>query len=106
MQIIISGHHFTVSDGTRSYIESEAKKLEKFYAPIIDFHATLTEEGRRHKVDLVCNVHSHTFKSSGEDDKVHSSIDQAIKRMATQPKRQHDKQKEHRGDSAAKQAGG
>ena len=101
MQTTVSGHHFSVSDGTRKYIEKQAQKLEKFYSPIVDFHATLTEEGRRHTGDLVCNVHGHSFKAAGEDEKVHSAVDQAIKRMETQLKRQHDKEKAHRGDQAA-----
>ena len=98
MQISITGHHYSVSERTKTYVETEAEKLEKFYAPIIDIHATITEEGRLHKVDLVVNIHARTLKSSGEDEKIYPAIDQATNRMISQLKKVHDRKKGHRGD--------
>ena len=97
----VSGHHYTVSDRTREYAEQELGRMEKFYSPIIDAHITITEEGRLHKVDLVVNVQAHSFKSSGEDEKVYPAIDQAANRMTKQLKKHHDKQKDHRPEVAA-----
>jgi putative sigma-54 modulation protein len=99
VQINLSGHHYTVSDRTRTYVEAEAAKLEKFFSPIIDVHATITEEGRRHKADLVVNIQAHTLKSSGEDEKIYPAIDQAVNRMVSQLKKMHDKQRDHRGEN-------
>ena len=45
------------------------------------------------------NVHGHTLKSSGADDRIYSAIDQAANRMVSQLKKLHDKQRTHRGDS-------
>lgn len=99
VQTSISGHHYTVSDRTKAYVESEITKLEKFYAPLISVDTTITEEGRRHKVDLVVNIHARTLKSSGEDEKIYPAIDQAFNRMVSQLKKVHDKKKDHRGES-------
>ena len=99
MTISVSGHHYTVSDRTRTYADGELARLEKFYTPVIDAHLTITEEGRLYKVDLVVNVQAHTFKSGGEDDKVYPAIDQTVKQI----KKHHDKQKGHRAEPHADQ---
>lgn len=96
MTISVSGHHYTVSDRTRKYVDGGLARLEKFYTPVIDAHLTITEEKRVHKVDLIVHVQAHTFKSSGEDEKVYPAIDLAIDRMTKQLKKHHDKQKGHR----------
>ena len=98
VQVFISGHHYTVSDRTKTYVETETEKLEKFYSPVIDVHTTITEEGKRHKVDLVVNIHARTLKSSGEDEKIYPAIDQAVNRMISQLKKVHDKQRDHRSE--------
>ena len=103
MTISVSGHHYTVSDRTRTYADGELARLEKFYTPVIDAHLTITEEGRLYKVDLVVNVQAHSFKSGGEDDKVYPAIDQSIDRMVKQLKKHHDKQKGHRAEPHADQ---
>ena len=99
MQISISGHHYTVSDRTKSYVEEEVAGLEKFYAPLVDVHVKITEEGRTHRVDLVANVHAHTLKASGDAEQVYPAIDLAVNRMTTQLKKLHDKQRNRRRDS-------
>ena len=91
--------HVSVSEGTKRYIEDEGAKLEKFYSPVIDANVKISEEGRQHKVDLVVHIHAHTLKSSGEEEKIHSAIDQAINRMISQLKKLHDKQKRFRGEN-------
>jgi putative sigma-54 modulation protein len=101
VKISVAGHHYTVSDRARGYVDAEVGKLEKFYSPIIDAHTTITEEGKRHKVDLVVNVQAHTLKSTGEEQKVYPAIDNAVKRMTTQLKKLHDKQKGHRPELQA-----
>ncbi len=99
MQVSVSGHHYTVSERTRSYIQGETAKLEKFYSPVVDAHATITEEGREHRVDLAVSVHAHTLKSAGAADKLRPAIDQTINRMISQLKKLRDKQRSRRVDS-------
>ena len=99
MQVSVSGHHYTVSERTRTYVEEEMAGLEKFFSPLVDVHATISEEGGENKVDLVVNVHAHTLKSSGGADKIYPAIDQAINRMISQLKKLKAKQKDHRGES-------
>ena len=45
MTISVSGHHYTVSDRTRTYADGELARLEKFYTPCIDAHRMITEKG-------------------------------------------------------------
>ena len=106
VQVTISGHRYSVSDRTRSYLEDEIKKFEKFFTPIVDTHVTIPEEGRRQHVDLVENVRGHTLKSSGEDDRNYSAIDQAANRMVSQLKKLHDKKRTYHDDSRGEMSTG
>ena len=96
MQFSVSGHHFPLSDRTKSHVEDAIAKLEKFYNPVIDAHVTITRESRSIRTDVVVNVHAQTLKSSGDADKVHTSVDAAIDKMVRQLKKLHDKRRKPR----------
>ena len=96
MQISVSGHHYDISDGFKSYVEEEATKLERFYSPIIGCQLTVTPEGRMLRVDIVVNVHAQTLKASHESDSIHVSVDGAMGKMVRQLKKLHDKRRKPR----------
>jgi ribosomal subunit interface protein len=104
VKISVAGHHYSISDRTKTYVAEELEELEKFFSPIIDAHLTITEESKQHKVDLVVNVQAHTLKSSGEGEKVYHAIDQSLKRMTSQLGRLHDKQRGHRAENHLKES--
>lgn len=54
----------------RSRLESVTEKLEKYYNPIIDVSATISQESRNYRVDLLANVRRKTPKSSGKADRL------------------------------------
>lgn len=99
MEIIISGHHYHVSDVTREHIESEVMRLERFYNPLIDCHVTITQEGHGYRVDVIVNVQGQTLKASNEGRKLFPIIDTATKKMGTQLKKLHDRRRKPRSDA-------
>jgi ribosome-associated translation inhibitor RaiA len=53
VEISVTGHHVSLSENTRSQIQDDAAKLERFYSPLLECHITITEEGRDKKANVV-----------------------------------------------------
>ena len=98
MQISVAGHHFDLTNSTKSYIEQELSRLQKFYDPLLGATVTLTKEGRFTRADIVIRVHAQTLKSSQESEHLSPAFDGAIKKMIRQLKKLHDKRRKPRPD--------
>ncbi len=96
MQIVISGHHYHVSNATRAHIKAAMSRFERFYNPVIDCHVTARKEERAFRVDIIVNVHRQTLKASDEGMKLFPAIDGAAKKMVRQLKKLHDKRRKPR----------
>ena len=96
MKVMISGHHYELSETTRDYIEAESAKLERFYTPILGCQVTIAKEERMEKADVVVSLHGQSLKSSDESDKLYPAIDGAIDKMIRQLKKVHDKRRKPR----------
>ena len=66
MDLSITGHHFTLSDRVKRYVEGEATKLERFYSPILNCKVTITEKHRAHRVVVATHVNGQNLSSSEE----------------------------------------
>ena len=96
MRISIEGHHYQVSEATRTYVQSGLEKLERFYSPIIDCHVTLKEVKETFSADLIVRVQGQTLKSANSDTKLYKAVDEAIDKMIRQLQKLHDKRRSHR----------
>ena len=96
MQIVISGHHYHVSDSTRTHIKAAISRFERFYTPVLDCHVTITKEGPAFRVDIIVNVHGQTLKASDEGVKLFPVIDGSAKKMIRQLKKLHDRRRKPR----------
>ncbi|MDA0748135.1 MAG: ribosome-associated translation inhibitor RaiA [bacterium] len=100
MQISISGHHFDLTEKSKSYIEQEAVKLERFYSPLLDLRVTITEEHRVMKASVAVHVNTQHLSATHEAEKLYPAIDGAMEKMARQLKKLHDKRRKPRPVSA------
>ena len=96
MKISIEGHHYQVSDATRTYATSAVEKAERFYSPIIDCHMTIREAKATFTADLVVRVQGQTLKASDNDAKLYKAVDAACDKMTRQLQKLHDKRRNHR----------
>ena len=96
MQIVISGHHYHVSDNTRRHINAAVSRFERFYTPVLDCHVTVTKEEPAFRVDIIVNVHGQTLKASNSGDKLFPVIDGSAKKMIRQLKKLHDRRRKPR----------
>ena len=89
MQVVISGKHFDLSDRLKSHVEGRAQKLQRFYDPILDCQAKISEEKLK-RADLLVNIHKHVLKASAEADSIYVAIDSAMDKMERQLKKLHE----------------
>ena len=81
MKVRIAGRHYEVSDRMRSHIEKEAAKLERFFDRIIDCQVLVGAEKQRRVVEVLVNVHAHTFKATREGSSVYQVLEEAMDRV-------------------------
>lgn len=96
MQIVISGHHYHVSDSTRTHIEAAVSRFERFYTPVLGCQVTITKEGPAFRVDIIVNVHGQTLKASNAGSKLFPVIDGSAKKMIRQLQKLRDRRRKHR----------
>ena len=51
MKFIISGKNIDVTAGLKAAVEDKIGKLEKYFTPETEVHATLSVEKERHKIE-------------------------------------------------------
>ena len=95
MQIVISGHHYHVSDSTRTHIKASVSRFERFYTPVLGCHVTIKEDPA-FRVDIIVNVHGQTLKASNTGSKLFPVIDGSAKKMIRQLKKLRDRRRKHR----------
>ncbi len=96
MQIVISGHHYHVSDSTRTHIKAAVSRFERFYTPVLGCHVTITKEEPAFRVDIIVNVHRQTLKASNAGSKLFPVIDGSAKKMIRQLQKLRDRRRKHR----------
>lgn len=100
MQISITFRHMKASVALREHVDARISSLQKYFIKPIEFHAVLSVEKIRHRVEVV--LHEQNFKASADEisDDMYKSIDQALDKIENQVKKHKAKaQEHHRGHS-------
>ena len=103
MDVVVKGHHVTVTEGFRSYVEEKIARLEKLDHRVIRVEVKVSADNSRGTPDQHCRVEV-TVRSKGPiiraeasaDDK-QAAFDQALDRLMSQLRKASDRKKIHRG---------
>ena len=63
MKFIISGKNIDVTPGLKSAVEDKIGKLEKYFTPETEVHATLSVEKERQKIEVTIPVKGNIIRS-------------------------------------------
>jgi len=99
MQLNITARHMELTDGLRSHIEKELKKLERHFHKEAEIQVTLCVEKYRHIAEVSCNVGGHVLQSKEETKDMYQSVDRSIESVGKQFKRFKSKHWEGKGKS-------
>lgn len=75
MKFIIVGKNIDVTPGLKGAVESKLGKLERYFTPDTEIHATLSIQKERQKIEVTIPVKGHLIRSEQESDDMYVSID-------------------------------
>ena len=77
MKFIISGKNIDVTPGLKAAVEDKIGKLEKYFTPETEVHATLSVEKERQKIEVTIPVKGNIIRSEQVSNDMYVSIDLA-----------------------------
>ena len=77
MKFIISGKNIDVTPGLKSAVEDKIGKLEKYFTPETEVHATLIVEKERQRIEVTIPVKGNIIRSEQVSNDMYVSIDLA-----------------------------
>lgn len=87
MKFIISGKNIDVTPGLRSAVEDKIGKLDKYFTPETEVHATLSVEKERQKIEVTIPVKGNIIRSEQVSNDMYISIDLAAEVIERQLKK-------------------
>lgn len=75
MKFIISGHNIEVTEGLKSAVYEKIGKLEKYFTPDTEIHATLSVEKDRQKIEITIPMKGNIIRAEQVSSDMYVSID-------------------------------
>ncbi len=91
MKFIISGKNIDVTPGLKAAVEDKIGKLEKYFTPETEVHATLSVEKERQKIEVTIPVKGNIIRSEQVSNDMYVSIDLAAEVIERQLKKYRNK---------------
>jgi putative sigma-54 modulation protein len=87
MKFIISGKNIDVTPGLRAAVEDKIGKLEKYFTPETEVHATLSVEKDRQKIEVTIPIKGTIIRSEQVSNDMYVSVDLAAEVIERQLKK-------------------
>jgi putative sigma-54 modulation protein len=87
MKFIISGKNIDVTSGLRTAVEDKIGKLEKYFTPETEVHATLSVEKDRQKIEVTIPIKGTIIRSEQVSNDMYVSVDLAAEVIERQLKK-------------------
>ena len=87
MKFIISGKNIDVTPGLKATVEDKIGKLEKYFTPETEVHATLSVEKERQKIEVTIPMKGNIIRSEQVSNDMYISIDLAAEVIERQLKK-------------------
>lgn len=91
MKFIISGKNIDVTPGLKAAVEDKIGKLEKYFTPETEVHATLSVEKERQKIEVTIPVKGNIIRSEQVSNDMYVSVDLAAEVIERQLKKYRNK---------------
>ncbi len=87
MKFIISGKNINVTAGLKAAVEDKIGKLEKYFTPETEVHATLSVEKERQRIEVTIPVKGNIIRTEQVSSDMYVSIDLAAEVIERQLKK-------------------
>lgn len=101
MQYIISGRNIDVTEGLKSAIHEKIGKLERYFTPDTEVHATLSVEKDRQKIEITIPMKGNIVRAEQVSSDMYVSIDLVEEIIERQLRKYKNKLVERQQDAAS-----
>ncbi len=92
MNIIITGHHFDLTDQSKSFITDKAQsRLHNFATRLHNVTIVVTQEKLHMKAECTVTSDFGEFFASSSDEHLETSVEHTLTKVLTEIKKKHDK---------------
>lgn len=88
MKITVSGKNLEVTSGLRNAMEKKLLKLDKYFVPNVEAHATLSVEAERQTVEVTIPFNGVILRGEESTDDMYASIDLVMDKIERQIRKQ------------------
>jgi putative sigma-54 modulation protein len=88
MKITITAKNVELTAALRNIVEKKISKLERFFDPEIEAHATLSVEKARHKIEVTIPFNNVVLRGEETNEDMYVSIDLVLDKLESQIRKQ------------------
>lgn len=100
MKITVSGKNIEVTNALRNAVEKKLLKLDKYFNPDVEAHATLSVQKNRHIIEVTIPFNGVILRGEEANDDMYASIDLVEEKLERQIRKQKTKlERRVHGDS-------
>ena len=99
MHIDVTGHHLTLTDSLREYVDTKMDRIQRHFDMVTDAHVVLTVEKLRHKAEATLKLRGSSVFAEVEADDMYVAIDQLTDKLDRQVRKFKEKRTNHHARS-------
>lgn len=100
MKITVNGKNIQVTDALKNAVEKKISKLDKYFNPDVEAHATLSVQKNRHTIEVTIPFNGVILRGEESSDDMYASIDLVEEKLERQIRKQKTRlQRRAHGDS-------
>lgn len=96
MNFNITGHHVTITDALKAYVEEKLARVEGHFGNITGTQITLKVEKYLHKAEATMQLSGNTIHADAEKEDMYAAIDDLVDKLDKQVRRYKRKITNHR----------
>lgn len=91
MQVSVTGHHVTVTEAMRAYVEKKMERIVRHFDHVIDVHCILTVEKLAQKAEATLKVRGNDIHADATDENMYAAIDAMTDKLDRMVKKRKEK---------------
>ena len=95
MHVDLTGHHVTITDSLRTYVDEKMQRIERHFDQITDAHMVLTVEKLNKKAEATLKLRGTSVFAEVEAGDMYAAIDQLIDKLDRQVRKFKEKSTNH-----------
>ncbi len=96
MQVIITGHHLTITEALKAHVDAKFAKLARHFDNVTDVHVILSVEKLIQKAEATLQISGAKLFAEDEQEDMYAAIDNLVDKLDRQIIKHKEKTGSHR----------